>query len=92
MITRVVLSERVRKQVRRLPGHVVAKLIAWSESIEVDGLEVVRRIPGFHDESLRGKRKGQRSIRLSRSYRAIYRIVDDGVEFVCVEEVSKHVY
>ena len=92
MITRVVLSERVRKQIRKLPAHVVAKLIAWTESVEVDGLELVRRIPGFHDEPLRGKRKGQRSIRLSRSFRAIYRIVSDGVDIVRVEEVRRHVY
>ncbi len=35
--------------------------------------------------------RGQRSIRLSRSYRAIYEIHEDGVsELVSVEEVSKH--
>ena len=92
MITRVELTERVRKQVRKLPANVVAKLLAWTEAVESDGLEAVRQIPGFHDEPLKGKRKGQRSIRLSRAYRAVYRICSDGVEFVSVEEVSKHAY
>ena len=92
MTTRVKLTKQVRKQVRKLPVHVVAKLIAWSEAVEADGLEAIRRIPGFHDEPLKGKRHGQRSIRLSKSYRAIYRIVRNGVEFVNVEEVSKHAY
>lgn len=37
--------------------------------------------------------KGQRSIRLNRSYRAIYIINDDGlVEFIKVIEVNNHEY
>lgn len=56
------------------------------------GLEEVRKVPGYHDEPLKGQRAGQRSIRLSRAYRAIYEIKSDGVEFVLVEEVNKHEY
>lgn len=48
---------------------------------------------GYHDEPLRGDRGGQRSIRLSLHYRAIYEILGDGdVRFVSVEEVTKHGY
>ena len=44
-------------------------------------------------EALKGERFGQRSIRLSIAYRAIYEIKRDGrVEFVSIEEVSKHEY
>ena len=61
--------------------------------VETQSLEEARKIPGFHDEPLSGRRRGQRSIRLSRSYRAIYEIRDDGTsELVSVEEVSKHDY
>ena len=67
--------------------------MAWVEAVEAQGLEEVRKIPGFHDEPLRGQRRGQRSIRLSRAYRAIYRILEDGaLEFISVEEVTKHEY
>lgn len=53
----------------------------------------MRKIPGYHDEPLRGKRDGQRSIRLSKSYRAIYEIKQDGsIEVVMVMEVNKHDY
>ena len=53
----------------------------------------MRKTPGYHDEPLRGERQGQRSIRLSRAYRAIYIIKNDReIEFVSVEEVSKHEY
>lgn len=64
----------------------------WVEDVEERGLEEVRKIPGYHDESLRGDRGGQRSIRLSRSYRAFYRLLSDHVVFVLVEEVNKHEY
>lgn len=50
-------------------------------------------IPGYHDEPLKGNRTGQRSIRLSKAYRAIYIIDnDDNIEIVKVLEVNKHDY
>ena len=64
----------------------------WVAVVEHDGLETVRKVPGYHDEPLKGERRGQRSIRLSRAYRAIYEIKQDVVEFASVEEVSKHKY
>lgn len=36
------------------------------------GLEETRKRPGWHDELLLGKRKGQRSIRLNKLWPAIY--------------------
>jgi proteic killer suppression protein len=71
----------------------VDKLLGWVLFVEQEGIEEARKIPGFHDEPLRGKRRGQRSIRLSKAYRAIYRMDERGsIELVVVEEVSKHGY
>lgn len=93
VIRTVELRRHVEKQLERVPHHVVDKLLAWVRLVEDAGLEHARRIPGFHDEALRGRRSGQRSIRLSRAYRAIYRIGRRGeVEVVLVEEVNKHAY
>lgn len=93
MINQVVIGRLAQKQLRSLPRHVVAKFAVWVDAVEASGLETVRKVPGFHDEPLKGDRKGQRSIRLSRSYRAYYVILQDGsVEFVSVEEVNKHAY
>ncbi|NJL27742.1 MAG: type II toxin-antitoxin system mRNA interferase toxin, RelE/StbE family [Thermoanaerobaculia bacterium] len=90
---RVVLTRQVEKQLRRVPSYVVVKLQAWVEAVEQEGLEQVRKIPGFHDEPLHGPRQGQRSIRLSRLYRAIYEIdSEDNAEIARVEEVTKHEY
>ena len=42
---------------------------------------------------VRGQRAGQRSIRLSRAYRALYTIQQPGpTEFIRIEEVIKHAY
>lgn len=61
--------------------------------VEHEGLEESRKIPGFHDEPLKGKRKGERSIRLSRAYRAIYSVRSKGkISIAYVEEVNKHEY
>ncbi|MFQ5743677.1 MAG: hypothetical protein ACE5HV_08835 [Acidobacteriota bacterium] len=96
MIKAVALAKAAQKALKRAPEHVVVKLLGWVDLVENEGLENARRIPGFHDEPLRGQRAGQRSIRLSRTWRAIYLIVEpQGVHeepFVEVREVSKHDY
>jgi proteic killer suppression protein len=93
VIRRVEITTRAEKQVRRLPAHVGEKLSHWVYLVMEMGLAEVRKIPGFHDEPLVGRRRGMRSVRLSRAYRAMYRVVREGdVEIVSVEEVSKHGY
>ncbi len=93
MISRAIIADGARRQLRRVPRHVIDKLMAWIESVEEDGLEATRRVPGFHDEPLRGERQGQRSIRLSRQWRAIYEIRRNGeAGVVSIEEVTPHVY
>ena len=63
------------------------------KQVTIAGIKNVRKIPGFHDEPLKGDRKGQRSIRLSKSYRAIYRVIKGrAIEIVQVEEINKHEY
>jgi len=93
MIRKVVITKAAVSDLRRLPQHIQDKLFYWVGLVEQDGLEAVRLIKGFHDEPLKGDRKGQRSIRLNRSYRAIYVLLSDAsVRFVCIEEVTKHEY
>ena len=91
---RVELSRQAKKDIQTIPKSVALKLSLWIVSVEKLGLEQTRQQggKGLHDEPLRGKRQGQRSIRLSRSYRAIYTIKKDSIEFVLIEEVNKHEY
>jgi len=95
----VLLSKRAQKDLRTMPRHIIGKLDSWISSVETEGLEEVRKIPGYHDEPLKGERAGQRSIRLSKSYRMIYTVRLDEtakrtqlVQCVVIEEVTKHGY
>ena len=93
MITEVEISRLAKKQLKKVPEHILRKFIQWTKDVSLMGLEEVRKVPGYHDEPLKGKRKEERSIRLSRAYRAIYVLKNDGsVEFVYIEEVNKHEY
>jgi proteic killer suppression protein len=82
---------KLDKDLARLPNHVLTKLRMWVEAVNHNGINEVRKIPGFYDEPLQGDRKGQRSIRLNKAYRAIY-IEDKKVVRVTVIEVNKHEY
>ena len=83
----------VVKDLRRLPKPVVRKLLTWVQAVEADGLPEVRKIQGYHDEPLKGRREGQRSIRLNRQWRAFYETRDGGeLVLVEVQEVTAHDY
>ncbi|MBS1982818.1 MAG: type II toxin-antitoxin system RelE/ParE family toxin [Bdellovibrionales bacterium] len=88
----VELNRRARKELTRAPEHVARKFQIWQKLVEGLGLPEAQRIPGYHDEPLQGQRFGQRSIRLSLAYRAIYRILEGKITIVHVEEIHKHAY
>jgi len=47
----------------------------------------------YHNEPLKGDRKGQRSVRLNKAYRVIYEETESGnVVLIGVQEVNKHEY
>lgn len=84
---------RVEKSLWGLPKNIRKKLQAWVRDVEQLGIREVRKIPGYHDELLKGTRYGQRSVRLSRSYRIIYIEERDGlVNIIEVLEVNNHDY
>lgn len=92
MITEVDLRP-VIKALRKMPSYVVENLNFWVRSVQKLGIREVRKVSGYHDEPLKGDRKGQRSIRLTRAYRAIYTEHKNGdIEIIVVEEVHKHEY
>lgn len=87
------LTKFAEKQLKKLPQNIIAAYYTWVRSVELDGLRKVRTLPGYHDEPLKGDRKGQRSVRLSRSYRAIYEQTESGnVILIAVQEINKHEY
>lgn len=89
----VIVSPKAKKHLKKLPLHIYLKLESWIDAVGNQGLNQVKKIPGYHDEPLQGKREGQRSIRLNIAYRAIYIIDKSGeIHFVEIQEVNKHDY
>lgn len=77
----------------KLPKHIVDKIYLWALRVEMIGLLETRKISSFHDEPLKGKRRGQRSIRLNLDYRLFY--VEDlqsNTVIVKAIEVNNHEY
>jgi proteic killer suppression protein len=92
-IFEVLITKAAQKDLTKTPHHIISKLIAWIDSVSISGIREIRKTLSFHDEPLKGKRLGQRSIRLSKAYRAIYVIAKNGsVEIICITEVNKHEY
>jgi proteic killer suppression protein len=92
VIRTVVVSRQAQKDLMTVPRHVAVKFQDWVEDVEDRGVDEVRKVPGYHDEPLQGALRGMRSVRLSKSYRAYYKVAKHAVEFLRVERVDKHVY
>lgn len=87
------LSRTAKKQLSRVPTHIVRKFALWADLVRFEGLDAARAVPGYRDHALKGQWQGYRAIRLSDSYRAIYIVrAGDVLETVYVEEVNKHDY
>ena len=79
------------KLCRKLPEQVVKKYEVWKSIVFRHGPDKLKEFPGFHDEALKGGRKGERSSRLSLQYRVIYSVERDIVT-VSVLEITPHRY
>ena len=88
----VIVSIRALKNLRKVPLHIAQKFLLWKRTVEEIGINNAEYIRHYKDEALTGKLKDWRSIRLNQAYRAYYRIVNDAVKILYVEEVNKHDY
>ena len=81
----------IPKQCKKLPLQVLKKYELWKDLIFRHGPSILKGFPGFHDEKLKGKKRGQRSSRLSLQYRVIYSVEKDIIT-VYVLEITPHKY
>lgn len=91
VLTKVSHSKTFEKQLAKVPDFIRKKVIFWVFLVESNGLTEVMKSAGFHDEPLRGERKGQRSVRMNKAYRLIYHVIQDRVHIELLE-VHKHDY
>ena len=83
----------VEKRLRRVPKEIIRRLQRWAIYVETTGLIETRKIPGFHDEPLKGLWKGCRSVRLGRKWRVIYKYhKGDKENTIELREVTAHEY
>ena len=81
------------QRLKKVSVYITLKLQSWIDEVINTGLNETRKISGYHDEPLKGKRLGQRSIRLNKAYRAIYIIENDNsIRFIEILEITKHEY
>jgi len=93
VINEIRITKQALRDLKKTPRYIQEKFRAWLGAVTRAGLDETRKRPGWHDEPLKGNRKGQRSIRLNKQWRAIYIIKNDGtIEFVDVMEVTPHDY
>jgi proteic killer suppression protein len=91
--TQILLTRFAVKQLKKLPKNILAAYYTWVKTIELEGVRNTRKLSGYHDEPLKGDRKGQRSVRLNKSYRIIYEETNTGsIIIIVVQEINKHEY
>jgi mRNA-degrading endonuclease RelE of RelBE toxin-antitoxin system len=82
---------RMSRTLSKLPQEVLKRYEKWKDIVRISGPQGLRAIKGFHDEALRGERRGQRSSRLSQQYRVIYEVSAKEV-LVYVLDLTAHDY
>lgn len=91
--SKVWITRFAEKQLAKLPKNIVAAYYTWVNTVELDGIRICRKLSGYHDEPLKGDRKGQRSVRLNKAYRVIYEETESGnLILIAVQEINKHEY
>lgn len=90
-VTKVLASSRFEKDLKKVPDFIQKKVLFWIFLVETQGLSETMKSKGYHDEPLKGQRVGQRSVRMNRSYRLIYRLIDNKIKIELLE-VNKHEY
>ncbi|OGT44331.1 MAG: addiction module toxin [Gammaproteobacteria bacterium RIFCSPHIGHO2_12_FULL_37_34] len=79
------------KSIRAVPLRIRKEYEIWKRIVELEGVQGLRLIKGYHDEALKGEWKGFRSSRLSLQWRVIYKAEKEQLE-VYVIDVNAHKY
>lgn len=84
-------KKSLTKVIRKLPNEVLKHYELWKRIIELDGPAGLRKIKGYHDESLKGRWQGYRSSRLNKQWRVIYKVEVNELQ-VFVLDINPHDY
>lgn len=84
-------KKSLAKTIRKVPTDVIKHYEIWKRIIELEGLQGLRVIKGFHDEALKGEWNGYRSSRLNLKWRVIYKSHAEHFE-IYVIDINPHKY
>lgn len=56
-INKCFVNKICEKQVKKLPKNIKEALRYWAVSVEKYGIREIRKLPGYHDEPLKGIEK-----------------------------------
>jgi len=79
------------KSLNTIPNRIKKEYEIWKRIIELQGVQGLREVKGYHDESLKGEWRGFRSSRLSLQWRVIYKAEKKSLE-VYVIDINAHKY
>jgi len=79
------------KSIKTIPLHIRKEYEIWKRIVELQGVQGLKEMKGYHDEPLKGEWKGCRSSRLSLKWRVIYMAEKEQLA-VYVIEVNAHQY
>ena len=79
------------KSLKTVPLRIRKEYEIWKRIVELQGMQGLREIKGYHDETLKGEWKGFRSSRLSLQWRVIYKAEKEELE-IYVIDVNAHKY
>jgi len=85
---RVVETRSLAKQIQRAPREIQEKYIVWRNRVRRLGPQLHG---GFRVHALQGDRKGQKSARLNRQWRVIFKVLEDQL-IVEALELTPHKY
>jgi addiction module RelE/StbE family toxin len=91
-VCKVKINENMQKKFSKIPHYIQEIFTYWVGIIEQVALIEMRKINAFRDHPLKGKLEGLRSTSLNRSYRVIYKIINEDNIVIYVIEVNKHDY
>jgi proteic killer suppression protein len=92
MKSTIQLTEKFKKQIKKVPSFIVDAAQVWIDSVNEIGLDKTNELPGYRAHHLKGERKGERSVSLNKSYRIIYTVENGEVQIVRLQEINKHKY
>ena len=84
-------NKSLLKSFKKIPTHIKKEYEVWKRVIEMQGVQGLKNVKGYHDESLKGAWHGFRSSRLSLQWRVIYKAEKNKLE-VFVIDINAHKY